>query len=347
MDQNRYDTVSNAVMRSIVTRVSDKNLLDVLSGTLDPVDSAIAASARLKQKGYLLELLGPSHTSSSGTTTPTGHGKSASAVLKTTHRRRSPGDSLKAPHLQRDAEQLVLRTVAGLLSSREVGSYANAPVIIEWKMIDRSRESRLKHRVANVAAFLAEIDDPAFHSLTCSGHLKEPKSGRYAYLFKPPLIADRNDGSLISAKFSMKSLGELFELQGLRPSLNQRVSIAISLAETVLQLHTAEWLHKSIRSDNILFFNASIEDWAASDKLPAAYPGGYEYARADSPLETSEDPSSSRYLDLHRHPLSIGSGRVSYNQRFDMYSLGCVLVELAIWAPLETILLRCVKLESS
>jgi Prion-inhibition and propagation len=345
VDRNRYDTDSNAVMRSIVTRVSDKNLLDILSGTLDPVDSAIAASARLKQKGYLLELLEPYHSSSSGTATPTGHGKSASVVLKSTHRRQSPGDSLKASDLQRDAKQLVLKT-GSRFSSREVGSYADAPVIIEWKRIDRTRESRLKHRVANVAAFLAEMDDPAFHSLTCSGYLKEPQSGHYAYLFKPPPTADAKNGRL-SAKFSMKSLGELFVLQSLRPSLNQRVSIAISLAETVLQLHTAGWLHKSIRPDNILFFNASIEDWTASDELPAAYLGGYEYARASNRLETTEDPSSSQYCDLYRHPVSLCSGRPSYHQLFDMYSLGCILIELAIWAPLETILLQCVRSEGA
>jgi hypothetical protein len=58
----------------------------------------------------------------------------------------------------------------------------------------------------------------------------------------------------------MKSPHDLFALTNLLPSLNQRVSIAVTLAETVLQLHTAGWLRKSIRPENVLFFNANLED---------------------------------------------------------------------------------------
>ena len=143
----------------------------------------------------------------------------------------------------------------------------------------------------------------------------------------------------------MKSLDDLFTLTSLHPSVNQRISIAIVLAETVLQLHTAGWLHKSIRPDNILFLKGSSEEWVAQDELPAAYLD--EYARADNSLETSEDPSSRRLGDIYRHTLSLGHGRASYNQRFDLYSLGCVLIELGFRAPLQTILLQWLRSTSS
>lgn len=42
-------------------------------------------------------------------------------------------------------------------------------------MLDPSLEDRLKYRVANVAAFLAEMNDSAFHSLTCIGYAEEPE----------------------------------------------------------------------------------------------------------------------------------------------------------------------------
>jgi Prion-inhibition and propagation len=344
VDQSLYETDSNAVMRSIVTRSHDKKSLDILSGPLDTVDSAIAASVRLKQKGFLLDLLGQTYDSpsESGATTPTGQEKLVSSIVSLVHRKHSPGKGMKSSSLQRDPKQLILKTRSALLSSREVATYASAPVIVEWKVIDRSHESRLKQRVANVATFLAEMDDPAFHSLSCCGYLKEPKSGRYAYLFRPPRIDSPTDDT-VSSNFVMTSLDDLFVLSSLLPSLNQRVSIAVALAETVLQLHTAGWLHKSIRPDNVLFFKAGLEDWAISDGLPAAYLSGYEYARADNPLETSEDPSWPRYGELYRHPLSTGTGRASFNQRFDLYSLGCILIEICFWAPLQTILLQCVR----
>lgn len=341
-DQSRYRTDSNSVMRSIVNRSPDKSLLDILSGTLDTVDGAIAASARLKQKGFLLDLLGPFHDSTSGTATSTMQEKLVSLNINPAHRKQSPAKGAKNLQLPQDPNQLVLTTTWQSLPSREIATYANATVIVEWKKVDRSRESRLKHRVANVATFLAEMGDPAFHSLTCCGYLKEPRSGHYGYLFKPPLIHNLEE-DMTSTNFVMKTLGDLFVLRSLLPSLNQRISIAVALAETVLQLHTAGWLHKSIRPDNILFFKASFEDWVVSDGILEAYLGGYEYARSDNPLETSEEPTSLQWTDLYRHPLSMGQGRASYNQRFDLYSLGCVLLELGFWVPLQVILLQCLR----
>jgi Prion-inhibition and propagation len=352
VDQIHYEKDSNAVMRSIVTRSSDRTLLDNLSGTLDTVDPAIAASAHLKQKAFLLELLSPTQGSRgpqgspSGSATPTGHEKLAFPTSTPVYRQKIPTRGLNNSHLQKDPNRLMLKTMSHSLQSREIASYEDATIIVEWKIIDGSFESKLKYRVANVAAFLAEMDDLAFHSLTCCGYLKEPKSGRYAYLFKPSIV-DAESVGVSNIQFAMKSLEDLFALKTLLPSLNQRVSIAIALAETVLQLHTAGWLHKSIRPDNVLFFKASLEDWNLSYSIPPAYLSGYEYARADNPLETSEDPSLRRYADLYRHPLSIGRGRASYNQRFDLYSLGCILLELGFWVPLRTILLQCMRSESS
>ncbi|KAM0801414.1 hypothetical protein BDR22DRAFT_847355 [Usnea florida] len=145
----------------------------------------------------------------------------------------------------------------------------------------------------------------------------------------------------------MWSLNELLCLVSQRPSLNNRLGIASALAETVLQLHTAGWLHKGIQADNILVFKSGTEQWDSTDDLSSAYLGGYEYARADNPLETTEAPSSKLYTDLYRHPRSLGQGRASYNKNFDIYSLGCVLLEVAFWLPLPTILLQQLRSQST
>ena len=192
---------------------------------------------------------------------------------------------------------------------------------MEWKEVASAIESKLKHRILKVAAFLSEMKSPAFPSLRCFGFLKVPKSGRYGYLFSPP--------NALSSTFSVLSLNELLCQASQRPSLNNRLSIAIAMAETVLQLHTAGWLHKGIRTDNILVFKSGTEQWNSMDHLSSAYLGGYEYARADNPLEITEAPSSQLDFDLYRHPKSLGQGRASSNKRFDVYSLGCVLLEVA------------------
>jgi hypothetical protein len=163
--------------------------------------------------------------------------------------------------------------------------------------------------------------NPAFHSLACFGFLKDPRSGRYACLFEPPSFAP--PGSMNSATsesntnpaFSMKSLDQLFSLPMLRPSLNQRLKIATDLTETVLQLHTAGWLHKCIRPGNVLFFVSGAKAWDSINEVPSVYLSGYEYARADNPLESTEYPSMLRHARLYCHPLSLGQGRASCSHR--------------------------------
>lgn len=346
VDQGHYETDSNTVMRSIVTRSPDRASLDALSEPLDTVDGAIGASARLKQKGFLLDLLESSGSSTSGAIAPILQEKLRLADSKSPARPQSLARSVKNSDLRRDPKKLVLNVGPLRQASRELAIYDHETVIVEWKTMDESLESKLQFRVARVATFLSEMKDPSFHSLTCCGFLKEPRSGRYAYLFQYPRVGNQNDSSITSTG-AMKSLDDLFALTKLRPSLDQRVSVGVTLAETLLQLHTAGWLHKSIRPDNILFFKANSAEWNLYDDVPAAYLSGYEYARADNPLETSEDPFSRRHADLYRHTLSMGNGRASYNQRFDLYSLGCVLLELGFWAPLQTILLHCLRSANS
>ena len=327
LDQQSNYKDGISVLRSIVAQSPDKALLDAMSGPLDMADGAVAAAARLRHKGLLLELISSPSCGPPGVSSRT----EPTTKMSTTHHQSS---SLKgAKDLQRSPDLLLL--CRGYISAevpREVGKYDGKPVIVEWKEVASAVESKIKHRITKVAAFLTAMKSPAFHSLRCFGFLKVPKTGRYAYLFSPP--------DALGSSFSMWSLNELLCLASQRPSLNNRLGIAIALAETVLQLHTAGWLHKGIRADNILLFKSSMEQWNSFDDLSSAYVGGYEYARADNPLETTEAPSSQLYLELYRHPRSLGQGRASFTKKFDLYSLGCVLLEVAFWLPLQTILLQ-------
>ena len=333
LDQHFNLTDGNSVLRSIVAQSPDKVFLDTMSGPLNLADDAVAAAARLRHKGLLLELI---DSSSCGTPSVVPNIRSTMRFSATHYK----GSSLKgAKDLQRSPDLLSL--CKGHVSaelSREIAQYDGRPVIVEWKEVAIDAESKLRYRIAKIAAFLTEMGSPTFHSLRCLGFLKAPKSGRYAYLFSPP--------SALSGAFSMWSLKELLCLASQRPSLNNRLGIAVALAETVLQLHTAGWLHKGIRADNILVFKSGTEPWSSTDDLSTVYLGGYEYARADNPLEATEAPSSQLYLELYRHPRSLGQGRASFNKKFDLYSLGCVLLEMGFWLPLHTILLQRLRTRS-
>jgi serine/threonine protein kinase len=341
------------VMRRVITQAPDRALLDSMSGPLGTVDGAIAASARLRQKGFLLELVEQPSPRSSGTVTPSSQRTLTLPTMSSEYRNLSPAGGIRDLQMQQDPKLLSLDQVQlSATVSREIAHYDGRSVIVEWKDVDKALENKLKYRVAKVASLLASMQDPAFHSLACLGFLKDPRSGRYAYLFDPPsfaapgILVSGTSKDAVNPAFSMKSMHQLLSLPMLRPSLNGRLKIATSLTETVLQLHTAGWLHKCIRPDNILFFVSSAKAWDSTDEEPLVYLSGYEYARADNPLEATEDPSMLRHARMYRHPLSLGQGRASFTKRFDLYSLGCVLLEIGVWMPLQTILLLWLRHES-
>lgn len=110
------------------------------------------------------------------------------------------------------------------------------------------------------------------------------------------------------------------------PALEDRYRIAYALGLSLAILHTAEWLHKSIRSHKILFTTqAGKIIWSRP------YLAGFEYSRPDKPGETSEKPEESVHFILYRHLQSQGSPNVTYRKGFDMYGLGVLLLEVGLW----------------
>ena len=336
MEQKYRAEESDILLRAMIAQSPDRTLLDTISGPLGISNTAIAASAILRHKAILLDLVSPSSSSAPSNPGSAPQSVSGQRVLSTTRIFNSLGQDWKG--MRRDPDLLSGRQSGRSPLSvcrREKATYDGRPVILEWKDLDMTTEHKLKYRVARVAHLLAEMKDPAFHSLECMGFLNLPKTGRYAFLFQPP--------GHYGPDFVMRSLESIYDIPKLRPSVNARLKIAIVLTETVLQLHTVGWLHKGIRPDNVLFIAPSQTEWNNEMVIPPAFLGGYEYARADNPLETTEAPSELEPSQLYRHPSALGQGRASYNKSFDLYSLGCILLELGFWAPLRTIILARIR----
>ncbi|ERF76104.1 hypothetical protein EPUS_01437 [Endocarpon pusillum Z07020] len=123
-----------------------------------------------------------------------------------------------------------------------------------------------------------------------------------------------------------------------RPSLSARATLAHKLADSVLYLHAVRWLHKSIRSDGILFFpNTKTRE----PDIREPYMTGFEYSRPDrTDAHSTHIPPSPRN-EAYVHPSYQGvKARGTYRKSFDIYSLGIVLLEIAYWEPILTILAK-------
>ena len=211
----------------------------------------------------------------------------------------------------------------------EFATYREQQVLIQWKSDEGVQWDRQMKQMKCLAVFLMALSDKSFRSLRCLGYYPIESQGRHGIVYSMP--DEKID-------WEFKTLKDLLATQSL-VSLNRRIEISKAIADTVLQLHTAGWLHKGLRSENIIF----LAQRGSSDDVflqSEPYVFGYEYARSDtedSAKAFTQLPDTELKADLYRHPQARGLGRETFQKRFDLYALACILVELVAWKPLINI----------
>jgi len=129
-----------------------------------------------------------------------------------------------------------------------------------------------------------------------------------------------------------------------KPRVTDRIRLAHAVANCLLYLHSVNWLHKGLRSHNIVFFpTASKGKNGTSKKVDYSKPylSGFDFARPARADEMTEIPGDVPAYNMYRHPSTQGQGfgpRESFRKSFDIYSLGVVLVELASWKTIDKVL---------
>jgi serine/threonine protein kinase len=120
-----------------------------------------------------------------------------------------------------------------------------------------------------------------------------------------------------------------------KPSITDRVALAKALANCILYLHSVNWLHKGLRSDNVIFFSTTLAVAPNNNQhgitmvdYSKPYLSGFDFARPARPGEFTEKPADDVEFGIYRHPstLSMGPERPAYRKSFDIYSFGVILV---------------------
>jgi hypothetical protein len=330
-----------ALLRDLVSRSTDRVDIDLLRVLLDKEAisgaDAVDAAAILKQARLL---------------TGVDKRKGEEDLTSTVQNISTSSPNIGAPP-PRERPKLSKLSPAALIrkspkaeeKGREVATYnlitakkiVHACVLMEWKRVDKNNDQRLQKRIQELCFLMTNLSDTTFHCPKFIGYLKRELSGDYnAYAYVWELVNLSTD-TYPEIEPQIRPLSTLFD-HPRRVSLSERYRIAHDLAETVLQLHTAGWLHKAICSDNILFVERGSLTWE-NGTVHGPYITGYEYSR--NTFEDTEKFPADPTLELYQHPLSQGSGQVSdvsFRKSFDLYALGCVLVELALWQNLEKVL---------
>ena len=318
-DRTWLKSSMNTLLRATLSHSTDLEEVDTIQTLLRPGpgvgDAAIVAAPSIKR---IRLIMGVDHRSDETSPSRTLAIHNSMPRLKMLEEK-----SLKMQH-EDDAD---------VRGSLRVATYRRELVLTEWRETSATKYDVLEKQMQALTLLLGAVDG-TFATLPCIGLAASKKNCRFALVYAVPVaLADAD------AQHSLK-LGRLYDLIATQRHilLRHRLDTACILAEAVQQLHTAGWLHKSVRSDNAIFLargDGSGDDFLVS-KL---YLTGYDYARPVANTELTELPNAPLYTDLYRHPDKRGSVATGYSKRFeslhwDVFSpswlCGSVLL---VWCP--------------
>lgn len=241
--------------------------------------------------------------------------------------------------------------------------------LLEWRYVDGAfgyaDQKTIRSRIKSLAYVLSSGNSSQFGLLKCVGFYKDEEHQdktaveRYGLLFKLPaassqLLIHLNATSTAlgqgSAHLLPRTLTEHITstiASQSPPTLTDRFRIATALCHTVLQIHAAGWLHKAIQSNNILFSAIPDPNDPTSSILDLANPFvlGFDFSRPDRPEALSLDLPKDRTSNDYSHPSlwppmtadAMPTNPVRFQQKYDIYALGVVLLEVGTWSLVSSI----------
>ncbi|OCK99301.1 uncharacterized protein K441DRAFT_652749 [Cenococcum geophilum 1.58] len=213
---------------------------------------------------------------------------------------------------------------------RTMGWYQSERIFVEWKFIrpnlTATDRDKVLSRVQKLGTLLYQPKQPEFHIPSCLGITTGPNSAR-GYVYKLPSETSKQLGwytleDWLTPKFDNQGN----KLPKTTPLLGDRFRLAQALVGVFSLLHACNWLHKDFQSSDVLFFDRdSLEAESERISIKDMYVTGFQYSRPDGDLSI-ESPGISPY----RHPDAFKG----FRKQFDWYSLGVVLIEIALWESL-------------
>ncbi|KAL8887450.1 MAG: hypothetical protein Q9205_006370 [Flavoplaca limonia] len=235
------------------------------------------------------------------------------------------------------------------------------PVFVEWQSylgIDGWPDKSSEEQIIRLDGFLSIPNRPReFLGLDCIGLFKDSRNARYGMVYKLPAHLRKIQSPKPTESRSVynpSSLTDLMRKVQVVPDLGDRFDLAKKLMRSVVALHTCGWLHKRIRSENILFFAARSNpgEVISASRKNFARPvlAGYGLSRPDdipdeeegkvprhqSRRENSPELEDSTYKrSIYKHPEKATNPCRRSRHSYDLYSLGLILLEIGLWEDLQ------------
>lgn len=203
------------------------------------------------------------------------------------------------------------------------------PILVEYRSyapespVPVEMDSRTHDLVDKLAKLLRQPKETVFRTPSCWGWARQMQYNRVAFMFSIP------EGCAPQPK----SLYHIFGSGSQPPSLGQRFTLALQLARCISHLQLVKWVHKSFRSENVLFFpqaeSSSGSTCTAEEYTDFSEPWvlGYEFSRPEAYFSQGQSDRSP-LRDVYRHPDRQGRPTQPFNKVHDIYALGVVLLEI-------------------
>ena len=217
----------------------------------------------------------------------------------------------------------------GTLKEKVLIEYKSYPPILQGSTPAEISEieTHVKSRVRQLASLLYFSGSSELGTLPLRGLVDQPSQSRHGFVFDFPLEAEPSSPESLHYVIKSPSPTDLWPLAA-------RFQIAQSIAKSLGKFHADGWVHKSIRSQSVVFFK---DRESKSRLINSPYLVDFEYSRPESGttfrLRDNDDERN-----LYRHPEIQDVANSSFSKLHDIYSLGVLLLEIALWQTARSML---------
>jgi Prion-inhibition and propagation len=223
----------------------------------------------------------------------------------------------------------------GTFRSLDVGLVQGQEVFVEYRPYELDptgyTPQDVSNRIRQLAALLYQHKDPRFKVPRCVNYFDDHSRKRIGFSFEIPKGYNANPYSLSS----------LYTSKAMRPDLDLRFHLGHQIAESLMLLHSVGWVHKGLRSDNIVFFRRKDQE-TGSDTQASGQPVatilqplivGFEYSRHESDVSSLQvDREIAR--NIYRHPDRWGQPKEKFNMIHDIYGMVDISLSFSFLRPL-------------